>query len=315
MSSVLIVCITGASGFLGTHLVPLMRRAGVTIRVLTRSGDAGISDGVQTFIGDLFDAQSMFTFMDGAELLINLAQPSVSVDDDRFAEGITNILDAALLCRVRRVIHVSTAVVVGTPSVVRVDESSACHPVTSYEVQKFTTEHILLNSRYSDLDIGILRPTAVFGLGGRNLRKQMAQIFSGNPMHRRLLRFVHSDRRMHLVSATDVVEAITFLAFVQRPLAGNIFFISADDESDNHYQAVDAILGGVLGAPPMPKRSLGMPRRVFQLLLMLAGRSQTNPMLIYDASKLRAWGFHRVTDFESELRVLGQSYLAAKAPL
>ena len=314
MSSSPVVCITGASGFLGKHLLPSIRRLGVTPRVLTRTGLSGSSNGVQTYVGDIFDAQSLSGFMEGAGLLINLAQPASGVGDARFAEGIVNIADVALMSGIGRIVHISTAVVVGVPDANLVNESSPCNPVSSYETQKLNAERILMDSQYQGMDIGILRPTAVFGLGGLNLRKHMSSILRESWARRRLLRFLHGRRHLHLVSVADVVEAVTFLAFLQRPLAGNVFLISADDEPNNHYQAVDAILGSALGVP-LPMQSPSMPDCVLQILLKLAGRSQSNPTLTYDASKLRAWGFHRVADFDGELRALAESYLKERASL
>ena len=314
MNSTPVVCITGGSGFLGKHLLPSVQHVGGATRVLTRSSGPGALSGAQIFTGDIFDAQSLSIFMKGAELLINLAQPSPGVGDARYLQGMGNLADVALKSGVKRFVHVSTAVVVGVPDADLVNESSACNPVTNYETQKLNAERILLKSQYQGMDIGILRPTAVFGLGGLNLRKQMASILSDSSMRRRLLRFVHGRRHLHLVSVADVVEAVTFLAFLQRPLAGNVFLISADDEPNNHYQAVDAILGRALGAP-MPWRSPRLPDCALQILLKLAGRSQSNPKLIYDSSKLQTWGFHRVADFEGELKALGESYLMERTSL
>jgi nucleoside-diphosphate-sugar epimerase len=114
---------------------------------------------------------------------------------------------------------------------------------------------------------------------------------------------------MHLVSVEDVVAAIVFLAFEQRSLEGNVFLISADDEPNNHYQAVDAILGAALGKP-MPMSALCLPAVVLKKMLKFAGRSQADPRLIYDAGKLYAWGFRRTADFEAELQRFAQNYQA-----
>jgi nucleoside-diphosphate-sugar epimerase len=304
-----VICLTGAFGFIGQHLLPILIERGMTVRILTRSIGRNAVVGVETYIGDLFDPISLAAFLVDAQLLINLAHPSGELSDERYAEGFGNLAEAAKQSGVQRVLHISTAMVIGVPMQQVVNESTAEHPVTDYERQKLAAEEILQRELQGLTDLGILRPTAVFGHGGKNLLKLAGTVAGANYFSRRLLRFIHGRRHMHLVSVEDVVAAIVFLAFEQRSLEGNVFLISADDEPNNHYQAVDAILGAALGKP-MPMSALCLPAVVLKKLLKLAGRSQADPRLIYDAGKLYAWGFRRTADFEAELQRFAQNYQA-----
>lgn len=303
-----VVCVTGASGFIGLHLLPLLMSPGVTLRVLSRAAEPNMDVSVETFIGDLFDKHSLVPFLNGANILINLAQPSGSLADDRFAEAMANLAWASQQAEIQRLLHISTAMVIGEPQGSHVDELSVGRPVTAYERQKMAAERILLETLGGQVDLGILRPTAVFGTGGKNLLKLSETITHASELQRRLLRFLHGNRRMHLVSVNDVVAAIAFLAFSERPLAGNVFLISSDDEPINNYQAVDAILGRAMGKP-MPKHSISLPKGVLRMLLALAGRSQSDPQLFYDSGKLKSWGFQSSTDFESELQQFARGFL------
>lgn len=264
--------------------------------------------GVDVYIGDLFDAASLVRFVRGADLLINLAQPSGSLADEQFSSGMSNLARAARESGVRRVLHISTAMVIGVPSADRVTEKTPGIPKTSYERQKHAAEQVLCNELGTEVDLGILRPTAVFGDGGQNLLKLAGVIAEGSSLKRRLLRFLHGKRRMHLVSVQDVVDAIIFLAFLPRSLAGNVFLIASDDELDNNYQAVDAILGGILGKP-FPRPSVSMPASLLSLLLRMAGRSQADPRLVYDASKIRSWGFQPQSDFAVAVKEFAEAYM------
>lgn len=304
-----VICLTGAFGFIGQHLLPVLIERGVTVRILTRSAGRNAVEGVETYLGDLFDPLSLAAFLTDARLLINLAHPSGELSDERYAEGLGNLAKAARQAGVQRVLHISTAMVIGVPAQRVVNELTAEHPVTDYERQKLSAEKIFQHELQGLTDLGILRPTAVFGLGGKNLLKLADTIVGANFFARGLLRFIHGRRHMHLVSVNDVVAAIVFLAFQQRLLAGNVFLISADDEATNHYQAVDSILGAVLGKPA-PRTALCLPAIVLKTLLTLAGRSQADPRLIYDAGKLYAWGFRRTLDFEAELQRFAQNYQA-----
>jgi len=302
-----VICLTGAFGFIGQHLLPFLTGKEVTVRVLTRSNERKVAEGVEIHIGDLFDPISLAEFLKDARLLINLAHPSGELSDERYTEGVSNLANAAKLAGVQRVLHISTAMVIGVPTQRVVNESTIEHPNTSYERQKLSAEKVFQRELQGLADLGILRPTAVFGRGGKNLLKLVGTVVGAGYFSRRMLRFVHGRRHMHLVSVNDVVAAIVFLAFEQRPLAGNIFLISADDEVANQYQAVDSILGSALGKP-MPGSAPCLPPIILKILLRLAGRSQADPHLIYDAGKLYSWGFRRAVDFEAELRRFAQNY-------
>ncbi|TWC34981.1 nucleoside-diphosphate-sugar epimerase [Pseudomonas sp. SJZ079] len=304
-----IICVTGGAGFIGSYLLPvLLSHKNVCVRVLQRTAGTRVLDQVSAFAGDLHDKDSLAPFLLGADSVINLALPSVE-QGEKSIVAVQNLAQMSRDAGVRRVIHISTAMVVGSAANTCVNEDTLCNPINAYERHKFVAEQVIQQELVGSVDLGILRPTAVFGAGGKNLLKLAGVIAQGAPWYRLLLRFIHGDRRMHLVSVDDVVAAIVFLAMDARSLEGNIFLISADDEPCNNYQAIDAILGRAMGKP-MPRRSMCLPHWVLRSLLALAGRSQSNPQLIYDSSKLQSWGFQRKTDFEGDLERFAHNYQA-----
>lgn len=304
-----IFCVTGGAGFIGSNLLPvLLSQKDISVRVLQRTTAATISDQVTVFTGDLLDRESLAPFLSGAHAVINLALPSVE-QGEKSILAVKNLAQMSRVAGVKRMLHISTAMVAGSSGSSRVSESTLCKPINAYERYKFLAEQVIQQELAGRVDLGILRPTAVFGAGGKNLLKLAGVIAQGAPWYRLLLRFIHGDRRMHLVSVDDVVAAIVFLAMGTRSLDGNIFLVSADDEPCNNYQAIDAVLGRAMGKP-MPRRSMYLPHWGLRLLLALAGRSQSNPQLIYDSSKLQSWGFQRKTDFEGDLERFAHSYQA-----
>lgn len=303
-----VVCVVGASGFIGRHLVSALAAAGVDFRLLTRQATEDGSLAARSYTGDLFVPSSLVSFLAGADVLINLAQPAGSVDGGLFLEAMNNLAVAAESARVRRVLHVSTAMVVGVPETDRVTEFSECNPITAYERQKLSAEKVLRDKLSARVDLGILRPTAVFGVGGKNLIKLVDSLREQGCFYRSVLRFIHGKRHMHLVSVSDVVDAIVFLAFSPRMLEGNVFLISSDDEPSNNYQAVDAILGAALGKSSCGS-SISLPRALLRFLLRSIGRSQSNPALVYDSSKIRLWGFKSSGDFKSSLEEFAKTYI------
>lgn len=306
-----IVCVTGAGGFIGAHLLSALSEKGVTIRILSRSEVEHSKAGVETYIGDLIDRNSLVPFLAGADLLINLAHPAALVSDVEFSSAISNLAISAREACLKRVLHTSTAMVVGKSLGNVVDELSELRPVSAYERRKCLAETIIQEELSGTVDVGVIRPTAVFGSGSQNLLKLAATIIDGPVWRREVLRFVHGTRRMHLVNVDDVVAAICFFAFSERSLCGNVFLVSADEEPENNYQAVDSILGKAMGKPG-PKKSTALPHFILKALLAVAGRSQSNPQLFFDGSKLKSWGFNRSAAFEIKLSEFAQNYIAAK---
>src|SRR6185312_1779779 len=86
------------------------------------------------------------------------------------AEKLAEALGVACAARkVRRLVHVSTVSVYGAVRGEHVDEGTPCAPRTPYELEKHAAEEILERHARGRFELVILRPTAVFGPGGRNL--------------------------------------------------------------------------------------------------------------------------------------------------
>ncbi|CAD6559636.1 hypothetical protein LMG27952_06927 [Paraburkholderia hiiakae] len=311
MQAGLTVGVTGARGFIGRHLVAtLLERPGTRVRVLSResTGPDAFPPGanVDAFIGDLGDARSLSGFLDGLDYLINLAHPETSTD--AAAEALCDqLVDACCTASVLRFIHVSTATVVGTTPAKRVDETTPCCPASDYERRKWLIEQRLTKGLAGRIDFAVLRPTAVFGPNSRNLRKLTQTIAYGPPWKRHLLRFIHGRRRMHLLPVEDMVRAIMQLLASTHELAGQTYLVACDDHADNHYQAVDALLGEAMGKP-LPERSAALPSSLLNLGLRAAGRSQSEPSLHFDESKLRAFGIRSGVDFREAVQRFARGY-------
>ncbi len=311
--SPLTLSIAGASGFIGSHLLDrLAERGGCRLRVLTRHADHSFPADCQVVRGDLADEQALGDFLAGADLLINLAWPSDILDVDGHRRLALGLGRACLDAGVGRVLHVSTATVVGRVAQRRVNERTPCQPANAYERGKLAAEEGLREALAGRLDYAVLRPTAVFGPGSLNLRKLAATLTTAPAWRRRLLRFLHGRRRLHLVSVDEVVDALLFLAFDPEPLGGETFIVSADRIPANQYQAVDALLGEALGVGARPA-TLHLPGALLGLGLRLLGRSQSDPSLHYDAAKLAARGFVGQHDFAAAIRAYGAWYRATEA--
>lgn len=306
-----IVCVAGARGFIGSNLIPALSGRCKSIRALSRAHDFNCGLDIELYEGDLFNRISLDPFLKDADILINLVHVNEAASDEDFTLAVHNLALAARDAGVKKVLHISTAMVVGVTRSKVVDEQSALHPATLYEHRKCQAERIFQEVLAGKVDYGVIRPTAVFGHGSENLRKLCSVILDKPAWYRTVLRFLHGKRNMHLVSIHKVVAAICFLAFLDRKLDSSVFFVSEDEEPSNNYQSVEFILGKAMGVN-IPKTDLHLPSRILSILLSFVGRSQSNPELIFDGTKLNKWGFIFSGDFEGELEKFGASYVARR---
>ena len=305
-------CVTGASGFIGSHLVSsLVSRPQTIVRVLSRARAKSPQDEIPqvlSFKGDLRDIGSLRAFLKRDATVIHLAQfPGASMTEQ--VAMAQNLAQACLETGVRRFLYISTATVVGRTRTERVTEDTPCHPANEYEQKKFAIEVLLREKLSPQIDYGILRPTAVFGAGGLNLIKIARNLEYAPKLLQILRRALYGYRSMNLVSLENVIAAIEFLATSPKLLNGNIFLLSDDEEPKNNYRDVELVIGRVLSDAPIASTP-ALPSVVLKVVLSLSGRSQTNPRIKYANAKLRAWGFEPVIGLEPALVRFAEWYKA-----
>jgi UDP-glucose 4-epimerase len=147
--------VTGGAGFIGSHLVEGLFRAGHTVRVLDnlstgrRENLAGVAERVELIEGSITDPRAVAAAVDGVRAVFHLAAlPSVqrSVEDplsthEVCARGTLEVLDACRRAGVRRVVYAASSSAYGdTPGTVRV-ESDPVSPLSPYAAAKLAGEH------------------------------------------------------------------------------------------------------------------------------------------------------------------------------
>ena len=166
--------VTGATGFLGSTLVPMLREAGHDVRVLVRSGapfpDA---EGVK---GDVRDPDSVRRALAGVEGLYHLAG-LVSRDPadarkmyDLHVEGTRNLLTAAAHAGLRRIVLASSSGTIGVSRVRRVATEEDDYPIEAvgnwpYYLSKIYEEKIAVEFSRRGLPLVILNPSLLLGPG------------------------------------------------------------------------------------------------------------------------------------------------------
>ena len=176
-----LVAVTGAEGFIGSHLVEALLTQGARVRALVLYNSFSAlgwleelqqHPGLEIVFGDVRDAVQMRKFAEGAQLLFHLAALISVPYSYRAAEsfietnvrGTLNILEAALAAGVRRLVQTSTSEVYGTPHSVPIAETHPLHPQSPYAASKIGADALALSYHAAHkLPLVIARPFNTFG--------------------------------------------------------------------------------------------------------------------------------------------------------
>jgi UDP-glucose 4-epimerase len=148
------ILVTGGAGFIGSHLVDALVAGGHRVAVLDdlSSGRvenlAGVKDRIEFIQGDINDAKKLREGARGCDTIFHLAavasvQESLvkPLDTERVNTlGTLSVLEAARLCRVRRVVLASSSAIYGDGGPLPKREDMAPEPTSPYAVQKYTGE-------------------------------------------------------------------------------------------------------------------------------------------------------------------------------
>lgn len=165
------VVITGASGFVGKHLLMDLDLHQFDVRVISRDASKfkNFPSEVTCFQADLTDVDSLKSAFEGCEILIHMAAEIRTVNqlEKTNIEGTKNTLEAIKSATIRKVIHLSSVGVLGATYSINeriVREESDAQPSNEYERTKWISEQLFLQAASEEkFELHVLRPTNVFG--------------------------------------------------------------------------------------------------------------------------------------------------------
>jgi NAD dependent epimerase/dehydratase len=147
------VLVTGAGGFIGSHLTEKLVSLGASVRGLVQYNSTGSwgwlddsphKDDIEIVLGDIRDRDSLRRAFEGSEVVFHLAAliaipysyhaPLSFVQTN--VEGTLNVLQAAIQAQVERVIHTSTSEVYGTAISVPISEAHPLQGQSPYSASK-----------------------------------------------------------------------------------------------------------------------------------------------------------------------------------
>ena len=177
------VLVTGAGGFIGSHLTEELVRQGARVRALVHYNsrshwgllekvDAAVLRRIEVVPGDISDPQCVSRLAEGREIVFHLAAligipysyhaPASYVATN--VTGTLNILEACRAARVRRLVITSTSEVYGTARYTPIDEQHPLQAQSPYSASKIAADKLAESYFCSfDLPVVTLRPFNTFG--------------------------------------------------------------------------------------------------------------------------------------------------------
>lgn len=307
-----VISVIGASGFIGTNLLKQLSQkySSSEIRVLVHKRNPGLILPNVVFIeGDIITGKGLDQLLASNAVVFNLAYIA-SATHDQNVQAAKNIVASCIRHKVKRLIHCSTAVVVGKAQSQTINEQTHCNPGSPYEVTKLEVEKTILDAAAQKIEVVVLRPTAVFGAGGKNLLKLSNQITQENGFLNYLRSCIFSTRAMNLVAVDNVIAALMFLAFYEGHIDAEIFIISDDDSDDNNYQYVEQYLMQKFLKHSHRFPVIPIPLFFLRSLLSLLGKPQPNPSVRYEARKIESLGFKKPASLQNGLDSFSQWYIS-----
>lgn len=255
------VFITGATGFVGGHVVDELLRSDARIVALARTPTRAIAlqdKGVATVIGSLSDSAVLTEALAGVDAVYHVAGLTAARNEAHFRsvnrDGTAQLVRAAVDSGVRRFVLISSLAAAGpSKSGTRRMTALPTEPVTAYGRSKAAAEAVLLDS---PLDWTILRPPAVYGPGDQELLR----VFKASKLGVAPV-FGDGSQELSMVFGPDLARAILAAGGTERTIGG--VYYPAHPEIVTTRELVAAI-GKAMGRQV---KIFGLPRVVAAMIL------------------------------------------------
>jgi nucleoside-diphosphate-sugar epimerase len=227
------VLITGAGGFIGSHLVDSQLELGHEVRAVDLHLDLlmqhAANPHLEAIHGDLREEPSVQRLVQDIDVVYHLASAhlDVSLSDEHYRQvnvGATlSLLEAAEQAGVNRFVHCSSVGVIGDVDHPPADETTECRPTNIYEQTKLEGERAALDFfRRTGFPVVVMRPAWVYGPRCPRTTKLMRTISKG-----RFFFFGDGHNMRHPVYISDAVKGLELCAAAE-DVNGEIFIIAGE---------------------------------------------------------------------------------------
>lgn len=313
------VLVTGATGFVGRTLIPLLAERGHSVRAVVRRSDVLVPGADDTaLVGDIGPTTEWSEALEGIEGIVHLAarvHVMKETTSDPLAAfrmvntfGTSRLAEAAAAAGVKRLVYLSSIkALVDESRPEPLDETTEPDPHTPYGISKLEAERALTDiATRTGLEVAVIRPPLVYGPGVRgNFLALMKAVASGIPLPLGGL-----DNRRSLIYVGNLADAI--LACLTHPNAAGGRFLVQDGQPVSTADLVRS-MGQALDRPA---RLLPLPVSVMELGAKLAKREAifdriAGSLTVDDAAIRRALDWSPPFDPATGLRATAEWFKAS----
>lgn len=237
--------VTGASGFVGSHLVKRLVQDGHTVYALIRNtSKIDVFDGItpQFVYSDLRDQDSLERIVQqhsNIDTVFHMAGVITPVSkgeqiywDSNYA-GTQHVLDACRKLSLKAFINCSSVGVIGPLPEIPADETTRCAPDSSYSESKYKAELLALEyHRKFGMPVAVVRPAWCYGPGDRRTYKFFRMVARG-----KFFLIGDGQTKLHPVYVDDVVRGVIACAKHIVDTAGEAFIIAGPESVTLEYLA------------------------------------------------------------------------------
>ncbi len=263
------ILITGATGFIAGHLIPLLYQQGWQIIAAVRSNSHQLLPALikTVVVGNIDENTDWKVALKGVDTVIHLAARAHILQDDasnpesEFIKintlGTANLVQQAMQANVKQFIFISSIGAITTLSDKILTENSICQPDTPYGRSKLQAEKDLIElAKSSQMAWTILRPTLVYGQGNPGNMERLMKL-----VQRKLpLPFGALNNRRSFVYVGNLVDAI--MTMITHPKAKNQMFLISDGQEISTTQLIHQIADCM----ELPCSLLPIPLNVLKLM-------------------------------------------------
>lgn len=302
----MIAFVTGATGFIGSRITHYLIEQGYAVQALVRRG-ADLwrlaNAPIEAVWGDIMQPDSFAEAVKDADLVCVASGilGGWGVPEERYwavnTQGTENVLRAAAEGRPRRVLHISSAGVVGPLAQPHaVAESTAYAPSNAYERSKCEAEKVALRYFKQGLPLTIIRPEFVFGPGDLHLLGFFQAVQNGHFF------YLNGGRSLlHPTYIDDLIQGV-HKALHSESAIGEVYFIVG--ERPLSVRELVTTIAEELGVRP-PRLSLpaGLARIPAKVMERAAQLLRFAPPLTED--RVKFFTEHRAFDYSKASEELG----------
>lgn len=177
------ILVTGADGFIGSHLTEYLVREGYSVKAFVQynsfnswgwleESPSDIKRELDVFAGDIRDPHGVRSAMKGCDAVLNLAaliaipysyhSPDTYIDTN--VKGALNVVQAARELGVQKVVQTSTSEVYGTARFVPITEEHPLQGQSPYSASKIAADHVAMSFYHAfDVPVTLIRPFNTYG--------------------------------------------------------------------------------------------------------------------------------------------------------